>query len=337
MQAGDPRVGVVVIGRNEGERLERCLRSVLRETGRVVYADSGSGDGSADLARALGVEAVEVDPSRPFTAARGRNEGFERLLALHPGTELVQFLDGDCELLPGWLEAGAAFLSAEPGAAAVCGRLRERNRDASIYKRLADMEWNLGEGEVPYCGGNAMHRARTFVEAGGFDPSVIAGEEPDLCLRLRRAGHRVHAVDRPMALHDSAMYRLVEWWTRGVRAGHAYAEGAALHGRRSGDRELRRVLSIAAWGGLLPGLALGLAPATAGASALLLAAYGILWARVYRHRRSRGDPPEDAALYATATSLGKVAEMQGMARFARTRLAGRPSRIIEHREASRPR
>ncbi len=118
--------GVVVIGRNEGERLERCLAGVLRMNVPVVYADSGSTDGSAERAGELGVEVVSLDSSRPFSAARGRNEGFERLVELHPHLEYVQFVDGDCEILEGWLGAARATLEAEPGLAAVAGRLRER-------------------------------------------------------------------------------------------------------------------------------------------------------------------------------------------------------------------
>lgn len=70
--------GVVVIGRNEGERLRQCLRSLL-PTVVAVYVDSGSTDGSAKWARDNGAEVVDLDASVPFTAARVRNAGFQRL------------------------------------------------------------------------------------------------------------------------------------------------------------------------------------------------------------------------------------------------------------------
>ena len=65
------KIGVVAIGRNEGERLKRCLKSLLGQVDRVVYVDSGSTDGSIEMARSLGVEVVELDMSKPFTMARG--------------------------------------------------------------------------------------------------------------------------------------------------------------------------------------------------------------------------------------------------------------------------
>src|SRR5438270_7605806 len=85
------RVGVVAIGRNEGERLRACLVSARRDCAAVVYVDSGSSDDSVALARPLGVHVVELDLSTPFTAARARNEGFARLQQVEPDRDFVQF------------------------------------------------------------------------------------------------------------------------------------------------------------------------------------------------------------------------------------------------------
>jgi glycosyltransferase involved in cell wall biosynthesis len=54
-------VGVVVIGRNEGERLKRCLISATTQSTRVVYVDSGSSDNSPAIARDLGADVVDLD------------------------------------------------------------------------------------------------------------------------------------------------------------------------------------------------------------------------------------------------------------------------------------
>ena len=102
IEAGNARerhVGVVVIGRNEGPRLERCLASLIGAAQKIVYVDSGSTDGSVQMARRLGVEVVELDMTMPFTAARARNEGFARLQHVLPSMRHVQFVDGDCEVV----------------------------------------------------------------------------------------------------------------------------------------------------------------------------------------------------------------------------------------------
>src|SRR5687767_3717223 len=130
------RVGVVVIGRNEGERLQRCLTSVMRDSAAVVYVDSGSTDNSIEMAQLLGAEVVQLDELQPFTAARSRNAGIARLQCLWPGTDCVQVIDGDCELVQGWIEAALEVMLANPKAAVVCGRRRERQPQTSIYNQL---------------------------------------------------------------------------------------------------------------------------------------------------------------------------------------------------------
>lgn len=326
-------VGVVVIGRNEGERLRRCLRSVVGRAARIVYVDSGSRDESVAFARSLGVDVVELDPGRPFTAARARNEGFARLAAGGDALPYVQFLDGDCELAPGWLGAAREHLERHGDVAVACGRRRERRPGASPYNRLADLEWNTPVGDAAACGGDALMRASVFRAIGGYREEMIAGEDPELCFRIRRAGHRISRLDREMTLHDAALERFGQWWRRAARGGHACAEAAALH-RSSGQRyRLRELLSISAWGGLLPVAALGLAWPSHGLSlAAALLAYAWLWGRIYRHRRQRRDPPGDAALYASALVVAKLAEMGGVLRYAWSRVAGhRRGELIEYK------
>jgi glycosyltransferase involved in cell wall biosynthesis len=179
------RLGVVVIGRNEGERLVRCLQSLANADAAVVYVDSGSSDGSVARALQLGAQAVELDASRPYTAARGRNAGFEVLTQEHPDLAWVQFVDGDCELVPGWLDGAIRHLAEHPDVAVVCGRRRERDPDASLWNRLTDVEWDTPPGDTDACGGDAMFRTQALREVGGYDPSLIAGEEPELCLAHR--------------------------------------------------------------------------------------------------------------------------------------------------------
>jgi GT2 family glycosyltransferase len=328
-------IGVVIIGRNEGERLGRCLASALGSGRVVVYVDSGSTDGSVALARSLGAVVVDLDMSRPFTAARARNAGLERLLAEDPAVALVQFVDGDCELVEGWLERARREFAdcAELGAA--CGRLRERFPDRSPYNRLADIEWDTPVGDARACGGIVLMRVEALRQAGGFDAALIAGEEPELCVRLRALGWRVRRLDAEMALHDIAMTRFGQWWTRAVRAGFAYAQGFALHGRPPERHGLAECRSILFWAVALPGLALALAWPTRGLSvAVAAAAYAASFLRIARRHRRRGLAPADARLYAAACIVGKLPNLLGMARYAWRKLAGTSGRLIEYKGAA---
>ncbi|BBH45959.1 hypothetical protein KU43P_24360 [Pseudomonas sp. KU43P] len=223
-------IGVVVIGRNEGMRLERCLASLAKGADQVVYVDSGSTDGSVQRARSHGVEVLALDMSIPFTAARARNEGFACLLQLCPNLRHVQFVDGDCEVVAGWLASAQAFLDGHPEVAVVCGRRRERFPERSIYNHLCDLEWDTPVGEAKACGGDALMRVEAFRDVSGYRPGLIAGEEPELCVRLRARGWKIWRLDAEMTLHDAAMTRFSQWWRRCIRGGYAFAEGAYLHG-----------------------------------------------------------------------------------------------------------
>src|SRR5262249_17497867 len=134
-------VGIVVIGRNEGERLALCLASIRKYTPTVVYVDSGSTDGSVTTAEKIGAHIVQLDPSCPFTAARARNEGFTAMKSSRRDVRFVQFIDGDCTMEEGWLIKARDFLDQHNNVAVVCGRRRERYPSASIYNSLCDLEW----------------------------------------------------------------------------------------------------------------------------------------------------------------------------------------------------
>jgi GT2 family glycosyltransferase len=325
------RLGVVAIGRNEGERLRRCLASLAGRAGTVVYVDSGSTDGSAEMAREAGALVVDLDTSIPFTAARARNAGFARLEEATPAVQLVQFVDGDCEVVAGWLERAQAELDAHPEVAVVCGRRRERYPEASIYNRLCDIEWDTPVGYTDACGGDAMMRVAPLREVGGYDPGLIAGEEPDLCLRLRQRGWKILRVDAEMTLHDAAMTRFSQWWKRSLRAGHAFAEGADRHGHEPERHWVREARSNWFWGAGVPTVAFLGAPPTLGLSLGLLGGYAVLARRIYRHALTRGLPEDQARLYARYLVLSKFPQAAGQLFYWSKKLTGRQGRIIEYK------
>lgn len=321
-------IGVVVIGRNEGLRLERCLASLVGRADKVVYVDSGSTDGSVQRASALGVEVLTLDLTIPFTAARARNEGFACLQKALPAVRHVQFVDGDCEVDAGWIDTAQAFLDAHPQVAVVCGRRRERFPQHSIYNWLCDLEWDTPLGETKACGGDALMRVDAFVAVAGYRSALIAGEEPELCVRLRAAGWKVWRLAAEMTLHDAAMTRFGQWWRRSVRAGYAYAEGASLHGAPPERHWLRESRRAWLWGLGIP-LLVALASFWVGLWALLmLLAYPL---QMLRLARRGGRSARENAAQAVFLVLGKFPEMLGQMRFVLNRYtAGNPA-LIEYK------
>lgn len=319
--------GVVAIGRNEGERLKQCLRSASGAS-LTVYVDSGSTDGSVEWATIFGATVVELDMTRPFTAARARNTGFKRLRELAPNLNYVQFIDGDCELDLGWPMAALTFLNSNDRVCAVLGRRRERYPDQSIYNRLCDREWDIPIGQVTACGGDVMMRAAPFEAAGGYREKLIAGEEPELCLRLRAAGWQVWRLDHEMTLHDANMTHFHQWWWRHVRSGYAFAQGAHLHGggpERHWVWESRRATL---WGFCFPAVTIIVLSIFRWWGVALLLIYPLQMLR--RMFRLPGSWRSRVQL-SFFELLSRFPEAFGQFKFSRDRLLGRQGRLIEYK------
>ncbi len=321
-------VGVVVIGRNEGGRLARCLRSVIRCANVVVYVDSGSTDGSVELARALGVRVVALDLSTPFTAGRARTAGFLRLRHLAPTLRYVQFVDGDSEITQGWLNKAARFLDAHADVAVVGGRCHERFPGQSVYNMLCDIEWDTPVGEARACGGIAMMRIEAFEKVKGFSAHLIAGEEPELCARLRAAGWKIWRVTGDMAVHDAAMRHFGQWWRRSQRSGYAFAQGADMHGAAPERHWVRESRSVWFWGLGIPLAALAGVIVWDAWGLMLLAAYPL---QIIRLSVRQGRSLRQNWWRAFFLVLGKFPEMLGQVRYQTHRHLGGEASLIEHK------
>ena len=312
------RVGVIVIGRNEGARLRLALSSVVGSgVAAVYYVDSGSTDGSIELASSLGVRVHSLSADRPFSAARARREGVEVLLRDFPSVHLIQFVDGDCELAEQWLEAACEAFQQSDDVAIVCGRLAESHPEASVYNRLSDLQWRAPIGDIAACGGIFMIRRSAYEQAGGFNAALVTREEKDLCDRVHALGHRVVRIDAMMAWHDAGLLRFDQWWRRAVWGGYG---DAVQIGERSGPllashrRRIRRYLT---WPVVVPLVALlGLLASWWWLGFLLLPAFGILayalqGVRMARWRLRSGDSVREALTYASMRTLRRFASGYG--------------------------
>jgi GT2 family glycosyltransferase len=328
-------IGVVAIGRNEGERLVRCLASLPAGCRRIVYVDSGSADGSVAAARARGVDVVDLDLSIPFTAARARNAGWQHLLEREPELAMILFLDGDCELVDGFLAAAAETMRAARDVVAVCGWRRERWPDRTPFNTICDVEWRGGPvGETRSFGGDVLLRASALRAVGGYDAKVIAAEDDELGVRLRREGGRLVRIDAVSTLHDAAMTKVQQWWRRATRCGHGYAQLHDLYGappERYFAREVRRAYL---WGLGLPMLAVGLGPPTLGLSLGLLAAYPAQAFRTFRGARRRGFTARESALWGASCAASTLPEAVGILKYRLDRIRRRAPTIIEYKSGT---
>jgi glycosyltransferase involved in cell wall biosynthesis len=240
------QTALVMIGRNEAKNLAISLPAIQGQINKIIYVDSGSTDGSKELARSYGADVIELDTEQPFTAARARNAGLQAVLNSEIDFKYIQFIDGDCELIPEYLHKALEFLETNPDYGMTCGRRVERHPENSIFNTLCDIEWNTPVGDTAYCGGDVTVRVAAIREIDGYNPELIAGEDPELCVRMRQAGWKIYRIDADMTHHDANITRISQWWQRNKRAGYAFAEGASIH-QHHWVRESR---SNWIWGGI---------------------------------------------------------------------------------------
>ncbi|MGY6548009.1 MAG: glycosyltransferase [Roseinatronobacter sp.] len=315
----------VVIGRNEERRLGAALQAVLPSARKVVYVDSGSRDDSVARARALGVEVVELDPARPFSAARARNEGFAALGDARAPS--VQFVDADCLLAPGWLAQATAFLTEHPKAGLVIGQYREEAPEASVYNWLTDWEWDKPEGPEAAGIGTFMARTEAFAQTGGFRDTMIAGEDDDMFLRMRGLGWQTWSVKVPMCTHNAGLTRLKPWFQRMVRGGHSFAELGAQHPGTAVAARRRAVL----WAAVFPLAGLVFALLWRPGLVLLAALYLAAILRQSLRFGKRGLPPAQALHAASLIMLSKFANLYGIGWYWLRRLRQSDAKIIEYK------
>ena len=318
-------IGIVVIGRNEGQRLLLSLQSMQESNCPIVYVDSGSSDNSLEIAKPLVSCLHQLDSSIPFSAARARNEGFQKLTELFPTLEYVQFVDGDSEVIESWLSEAAMFLSKNPQVAVVSGILSERFPEKTIYNKLCDLEWKMPYGEVKACGGNAMMRVSAFKQVKGYLSNLVAGEEPEMCVRLRQNGWKVWHLNCAMMLHDADMVFFGQWWKRTMRGGYAFAEGAFLHGKAPEFHWVAESRRAWLWGAIIPLIAVLAFLIKPVCGLLLLLLYPLQLLRLMLNSRL---PIKMAFYQALFLIVGKFAEMAGQLKFLIRRIKCSKDKIV---------
>ncbi len=330
----DAVISIVVIGRNEGQRLALCLESVKRMRSvfvkELIYVDSASTDDSPELALRYGATVIVVRPERP-TAAIGRNAGWRRATS-----DLILFLDGDTVLHPQFAREACDALEEEPSIAAVWGHRREIYPETSIYNRILDLDWIYPPGLTEFCGGDVMMRREVLIETGGFDERLIAGEEPELCRRIRSRGYGILHIDCPMTGHDLQIVRWSQYWKRATRAGHAYAEVSERF-RNSKDpfwtSDRRRNMIRGSWWvmslavALSVSIFLGVLPILLWFALLLLLSVRSAWKA--RWKRST---PGVLMLYGFHSHLQQVPILVGQLQYELSKSRKRALKLIEYKE-----
>jgi len=333
----DLLLSIVVIGRNEGARLAHCLESVARMRGiegtkEIIYVDSASTDGSPQEASALGAEVIVLD-NENLSAARARNAGWNVARAPY-----ILFLDGDTILNSDFPRTALSALMLDDRIAAVWGHRREIHPEDSIYNRMMDLDWIYPPGETEYCGGDVMMRRRALEKVEGYDSTLIAGEEPELCRRLRAQGYCILHIDVPMTRHDLNIVRIRQYWERAMRAGYAYADVSDRFRTSTDPMWVRESYSNLLRGGfLLASLAASVASLRFSRAPFVgwLVLFAVLSARsAWRARWKAREKPVLLLCYGLHSQLQQIPILFGQLRYYLDRKSSRRSRLIEYKETN---
>lgn len=311
-------VSFVVIGRDEAAHLGASVRSLAdqgipRSQMEVIYVDSGSVDGSPEIAQRFGADRIVLLARSEASAAKARNQGARLARA-----EFIQFVDGDTTLEAGWTAHGLGVLRPAPRLAGIAGALKESMPDRNLYHRVLDLDWPSSTGPVPFVGGNAMYRRSALLDVGGFDECLGLGEEPELGVRLRERGWTLRQLSRPMARHDVDISRFADYlgqmYGNGVACGRVVRATGGLH--RGFWRD--RFLGLMAWAAtlfLVPLLALLAALQSPALGAIVGSAYFVGLVVLIGSKAcafvQRGLPLSAALAYALHTYFSKLPRALG--------------------------
>ncbi len=324
------KIAAVVIGRNEGQRLIDCLESLIGSVEYIIYVDSGSTDNSLQNASKLGVICLSLDMKLPFTAARARNEGANFIIKNYSDITAIQFIDGDCEIFSSWMFQAKQFLIEHDNYAVVCGRRIERFPEQSIYNKLCDIEWNTPVGSAMACGGDALIQVHAYKEVGGYRDDLIAGEEPEMCFRLRQKGWGVYRLAADITLHDASMIKFSQWWNRAKRAGYAYAASFYLHGQSAEKFKRKEVFSIFFWAGFIPFSIIFLSVINY-YLLLIFLIYVMQVIKVFKKIELKNETKEIKLIYSISVVLAKFPQLIGVIKFITNKLLRKKEYLIEYK------
>ena len=324
-------IGVVVIGRNEGDRLKRCLNSLKEKYPKVaaVYVDSLSGDNSLQTAKSMGYDSISIGNEVAPSAALGRNTGAQYLINKYPQLELIQFLDGDSEICENWLETSGNFLAVNQDIGIVSGVKSESDRNDSFFGQLNGVEWDSASGLTEAVPGDMMVRVSTFQLLGGFDNEIIAAEDDDLCLRAKKNGDLTYKLNAAMSIHYGGLTTIGQWLRRAIRTGYAYAN---LFHINNGGYFQKSLLSAIFWGACFPFVFLTfLAAQNFWLAVFCIAIYSTMIVKIASQPRIRKLSMPHAITYGFLTMISKTAEAIGAGKYLSNLLLSSERKIIEYK------
>ncbi|MHB1766172.1 MAG: glycosyltransferase family 2 protein [Gammaproteobacteria bacterium] len=182
-----PYVSVIIPAHNEERHIAKCLHSVLktgwpREMLELLVIDHSSTDRTAKLAQTAGARVLSLSTGKIGSV---RNAG----LAAAKG-EFVAYVDGDCTVPATWLQAAIGLLQSDQSIGAVGGPCLSPADGTWVERSIVPsaIESGLARRVKAIATSSFIARTSLLRDIGGFDETLISGEDDDMSNRIRSRG-----------------------------------------------------------------------------------------------------------------------------------------------------
>lgn len=218
-----PQISLILVSMNRKELLERCLRSVQRQTFpdmEIIVVDNASCDGTEDMVRNLFPDIRYYYLSTNLGPPGGRNYGMRMSAA-----EICVFIDDDALFTDDdSLNRLFTYFSSDRGLGCIALRIVQPIDGCEEYKSIprADKKIINEDYECSYfCGAGFAIRRELFLKSGEFwEPLFFTGEELDLSYRLVHKGYKILRSSAISVIHYETPQGRVKgnWIYYGVRS-----------------------------------------------------------------------------------------------------------------------
>lgn len=223
-------IGFIVIGRNEGHKLVRCIDSIKKAIDEnsigeyeIIYVDSKSTDNSIELVGALDEKVKIFRITGQAYQAIGRNIG-----AAASDADIYCFIDGDMELIPDFFPR-VLDDTGKLKYPFVSGQFENIYYDQNNQRTGSELYVKsvLTQDKYQITTGGLFLIEKTLWELiGGMDVRFRTGEDLDLGLRLARKGHMLLRKKELFAIHHTRHYKSRSRMWKDLIAGKTlYARG----------------------------------------------------------------------------------------------------------------
>lgn len=190
------KVSIVTISYNQGEFLERAIRSVIEqdyEDIEYIVVDPGSTDGSREIIERYRSKIDKIIFKPDDGPADGLNKGF----AVATG-EICGYINSDDAYLPGTFTKVIAAFQCHPRTDMIYGHGYMVTSAGRILRRFYSdsfTQWRYVHGGAVVMQQSTFFRRQALVEVGGFNPDNPIWWDGELLLDFALTGKKMHVVN----------------------------------------------------------------------------------------------------------------------------------------------